>query len=277
MAVAVGADFSGYRLERLLGSGGMGTVYLARHPRLPRRDALKILAEEHTADPAFRARFLREAENAARVRHPNVVAIRDRGEHAGRLWLTMQYVEGPDLAEIIRRAPGMLPIERVLRILTEAAHGLDAIHRAGLLHRDVKPANILVEERSGLGDRVLVTDFGIARPAGETATHTEGFAATLAYAAPERIRGESGDHRADVYALGCVLYEMLTGFLPFPRDTPAAVVFAHLNDPPPKPSTFGAPPGFDDVIATALAKDPADRFASGGALATAARTAADTT
>ncbi|MEC3917821.1 serine/threonine-protein kinase [Nocardia sp. CDC160] len=278
MAVIVGADFAGYRLERELGSGGMGTVFLAQHPRLPRRDALKILAEAHTGDSAFRARFLREAEVAAGLHHPNVVAVRDRGEHDGRMWIAMQYVDGVDLAEILRRGPTeRLSIERVLRIVTEAAKGLDAIHGAGLLHRDVKPANILVEERPGLGDRVLVTDFGIARPADETATLTAGFTATLDYVAPERLSGGVGDRRADVYALGCVLYQMLTGAVPFPRDTPSGVIFAHLSDPPPRPSIFGVAPGFDEVIATALAKNPEERFSSCGALAAAARAAADTT
>ncbi len=253
----------------------MGTVFLAQHPRLPRKDALKILAEEHSGDSRFRARFLREAEVAARLHHPNLVAVRDRGQHDGRLWIAMQYIDGVDLAELIRR--GRLPIERVLRIISEVAKGLDAIHRAGLLHRDVKPANILVEEQPGRPDRVLVTDFGIARPADDTATLAGGLTATLAYAAPEQISGGPVDQRADIYALGCVLYELLTGTVPFARDDPAALVYAHLNDTPPKPSNAGAAPGFDEVIATALAKRPEDRFASCGALAAAAEVAAEST
>ncbi|MEV6274914.1 serine/threonine-protein kinase [Nocardia sp. NPDC051832] len=277
MAVAEGMDFAGYRLEAHLGTGGMGTVFRAQHPRLPRKDALKILAEERSGDSAFRARFLREAEVAARLHHPNLVAVRDRGQHDGRLWIAMQYVDGVDLAGLIRRGPGRMPIERVLRIVAEVAKGLDAIHRAGLLHRDVKPANILVEEQSGRQDRVLVTDFGIARPADDTATLAAGLTATLAYAAPEQISGGPVDQRADIYALGCVLYELLTGTVPFARENPAAMVYAHLHDTPPKPSDAGPAAGFDGVIATALAKRPDDRFASCAALAAAARAAAEST
>lgn len=144
MDVVDGAVFAGYRIERRLGAGGMGTVFLVQHPRLPRRDALKILADSHLDDPEFRARFLREAEIAAWLQHPNLVAVRDRGEQDGRLWITMQYVDGVDVAELIRRGQAGLDPARAVRIVTEAARGLDEIHRAGLLHRDVKPANILV-------------------------------------------------------------------------------------------------------------------------------------
>ncbi|MGW6728051.1 serine/threonine-protein kinase [Nocardia sp. NPDC055029] len=278
MTVTDGMDFAGYRIERRLGMGGMGTVFLAQHPRLPRKDALKILADGHTGDPVFRARFLREATIAARLHHPNLVAVRDRGQHDGRLWIAMQYVDGVDLAQLIRRGPAALPLDRVVRIVTEVAKGLDTLHRKGLLHRDVKPANILVAEQDGRQDRVLVTDFGIARPTDEPTMSTGGgLSATPAYAAPEQISGGPVDHRTDVYALGCVLYELLTGSVPFARDTPAAVMYAHLNEPPPPPESAGAPPGFDEVIATALAKNPADRFASCGALAAAVHAAAQST
>ncbi|MGK8507092.1 serine/threonine-protein kinase [Nocardia asiatica] len=278
MTVTEGMDFAGYRIERRIGIGGMGTVFLAQHPRLPRKDALKILSDGHTGDPVFRARFLREASIAARVRHPNLVAVRDRGQHGGRLWIAMQYVDGVDLAQLIRRGSDALPLDRAVRIIAEVAKGLDALHRKGLLHRDVKPANILVAEQDGRPDRVLVTDFGIARPADEPTTSPGGgLSATLAYAAPEQISGGQVDHRADIYALGCVLYELLTGSVPFSRDTPPAVMYAHLHDPPPTLENRGLPSGFDDVIATALAKDPADRFASCGALAAAAEAAAQKT
>lgn len=271
-------DFAGYRIERYLGAGGMGTVFLAQHPRLPRRDALKILSDKHSGDPVFRARFLREATTAARLRHPNLVTVRDRGQHGGHLWLAMNYVDGTDLARLIRRGPAALPLERVVRIVAEAAEGLDALHRKGIVHRDVKPANILIAEQDGRPDRVLVTDFGVARPAGAAATETgDGFAATPAYAAPELIGDGPVDRRADVYALGCVLVELLTGAPPFPRDTPAAALWAHRHDPPPAVEKAGAPRGFDDVVATALAKDPADRYPTCRALADAALAAAERT
>ncbi|MBF6181478.1 serine/threonine protein kinase [Nocardia otitidiscaviarum] len=253
----------------------MGTVYLAQHPRLPRKDALKVLSDRYREDEAFRARFLREADIAARLQHPNLVAVRDRGEHNGRLWIAMQYVAGIDAAELVRRGP--VTPGRAVWILTEAAHGLDEVHRAGLLHRDVKPANILIAAPVEGPERVLVTDFGIARPADDSATldGSGGFAATLSYAAPEQINGEPADRRTDVYALGCTLYQLLTGNVPFPRDSPAAVMYAHLNDPPPKPSVDrpSVPAEFDGVIATALAKDPAQRYHSCGELAAAAQRA----
>ncbi|WP_280479794.1 serine/threonine-protein kinase [Nocardia asiatica] len=276
MNVADGTDFAGYRIERRLGAGGMGEVYLARHPRLPRYDALKILSDQHASDAEFRARFLREAEAAVRLQHPNVVAVRDRGEHDGRLWIAMQYVDGGDVADLIRR-DAAIPVERALRILAEAAQGLDEIHRVGLQHRDVKPANLLLAEEPGALDRVLVTDFGIARIAGAEGTLSEGggFTATLAYAAPELISAGTVDHRADVYSLGCTLYQLLTGSVPYPRSSPAAVMYAHLNEEPPRPSRENArvPTGLDKVIATALAKNPADRYQSCGALAAAAQAA----
>ncbi|MFJ1455910.1 serine/threonine-protein kinase [Nocardia sp. N2S4-5] len=278
MDVAEHASFAGYRIERKLGSGAMGTVYLAQHPRLPRKDAVKVLAESHADDAAFRARFLREAEIAAGLQHPNLVAVRDRGEDEGRLWIAMQYVDGGDLGDLIRRGPAVLDVARVVRILSEAAEGLDEIHRAGLLHRDVKPANILVAEQPGGADRVLVTDFGIARPADDSTTLAGpgGLSATLAYAAPEQLSGEPVDHRADIYALGCTLYQMLTGSVPFPRHSPGSVMYAHLHEPPPRPSERNPriPAAFDPVVAKAMAKKPGDRFATCGELAAAARAAA---
>ncbi|MGY0497328.1 serine/threonine-protein kinase [Nocardia sp. FBN12] len=277
MSISDGAEFAGYLIERRLGAGGMGTVYLARHPRLPRHDALKVLADDHAADAEFRARFLREAELAAALAHPNLVAVRDRGETDGRLWIATQYVAGSDAAELIRRQPAGLDLARAVHIVVEAARGLDEVHRAGLLHRDVKPANILVAEQPGHQDRVLVTDFGIARQAEDTATLASGggLTATLSYVAPEQLGGDRVDRRADVYSLGCTLFQLLTGTVPFPRQTAAAVMYAHLHEVPPQPSTLrpGLPVAFDAVIAKALAKDPAQRFASCGELAAASRDA----
>lgn len=239
MPLRAGEVFADYRIVRQLGAGGMGSVYLARHPRLPRQDALKVLTEGASVDREFRARFIREAELASRLAHPNIVAIHDRGVFEDVLWIAMQFVEGGDVAQLVRQGPLALPPERTVHIIGEAARGLDAAHAAGLLHRDVKPANILVAPRPGAPDRVLVTDFGIARAAGESTVLTAAgeVLATVAYAAPEQISGSGAmDQRVDVYALGGTLYHMLTGTAPFARTTPTAVMHAHLVEPPPRPS-----------------------------------------
>ncbi|WP_329409941.1 serine/threonine protein kinase [Nocardia vinacea] len=271
-----GTVFAGYRIERLLGSGGMGTVYVAAHPRLPRRDALKVLSAEYSTDPEFRARFVREAELAARLDHPNIIGVYDRGIEHGRLWIAMRFMDGPDAAELIRHRTVASP-QRILHIIGAVARGLDHAHRAGMLHRDVKPANILVESIPGQPDRVAITDFGIAKAAAATTVLTQAgsILATIAYAAPEQLTGAAVDHRADVYSLGCTLYELLTAAKPFPRARTDAVIMAHLQDPPPRPTaTVPELPGqIDDVIARALAKDPQQRYPSCGALAAAAATA----
>ncbi|MET9214390.1 MULTISPECIES: serine/threonine-protein kinase [unclassified Nocardia] len=270
-----GSVFAGYVIERVLGSGGMGTVYAARHPRLPRLDAIKVLSEAHSGAPEFRSRFIREAELAARIDHPNVVAVHDRGLVDGMLWIAMQYVAGTDAAAVLRA--GVPRPEYALHIVTEAAAGLDAAHRAGLLHRDVKPANLMLEARPGEPDRILVADFGIAKSGADSTALTEpgAFLATLAYAAPELIRLDAVDRRADLYSLGCTLFELLTGRKPFPRDTVAAVINAHLTEPPPRPTQVNPhlPRAIDAVIARAMAKNPDDRYSSCGALAAAAAAA----
>ncbi|MQY30701.1 Serine/threonine-protein kinase PknD [Nocardia sp. RB56] len=267
-----GGVIAGYRIERVLGAGGSGTVYLARHPRLPRSVALKVL---HRADSGFRERFEREADLAARLDHPNVIEIYDRGVADGTPWIAMRYVAGPDVAQLVTRGPATLPPRRAISILAGAAAGLDAAHRQGLIHRDVKPANLLVGDDGG-ADHVFVTDFGIARSGDLTALTASGtLVATLAYAAPEHLLGDTVDHRADIYSLGCTLYEMLTGTVPFPRASAADTIRAHLNEPPPPPSRVrpGLPESFDAVIATALAKNPADRYDSCTALAAATQRA----
>ncbi|MEV6279409.1 serine/threonine-protein kinase [Nocardia sp. NPDC051832] len=261
-----GSEVAGYRIGRRLGAGGMGAVYLAQHPRLPRHDALKVLARARSADPRFRERFRREAKLASRLDHPNLVAIYGSGEDGELLWIAMQFVDGQDASELVRA--GGLPAERAITIATGAARGLDAAHAAGLLHRDVKPANILVAHA---GEHVLVTDFGIAKEeVGGTATGM--MPATLAYAAPEQIRGGTVDRRADVYGLGATLYHLLTGQVPFRRETTAAMLHAQLSAPPPRPSRAvpTLPVALDAVIARAMAKDPAERYASCGELAEAA-------
>ncbi|AHH21809.1 putative serine/threonine protein kinase [Nocardia nova SH22a] len=267
-----GELFAGYRIVRRLGAGGMGTVYVGEHPRLPRLDAIKILDPALAADPEFRARFQREAELAARIDHPNVVAVRDRGVEGESVWISMQYVDGRDAAALLREHGPVRP-ERAVRIVAEAARGLDVVHRAGLLHRDVKPANILLAADTD-GETVRITDFGIARPAesGTALTRTGTILASLAYAAPEQFEGGATDHRADVYSLGCTLFELLTGAVPFAGRSPAAMMAAHLGAAPPRPSAADPrlPAALDDVIARAMAKQPGDRYASCGELAEAA-------
>lgn len=273
MALEPGSTFAGYRIERRLGAGGMGAVYLGKHPRLPRKDAIKILDATLGSDEGFRARFEREAELTARLDHANIVTIHDRGIEGGRLWISMQYVDGVDAAQLIKKGPMALPPQRTIHIISEAAKGLDYAHRNGLLHRDVKPANILISTDDE-GDKVLVSDFGIARTLDDTTalTSTGSFLATIAYAAPELIEGNSVDHRIDIYALGCTLFEMLTGSVPFVRPNPVAVMHAHVTASPPRPSLANPalPKALDDVIARAMAKNPAERFSTCREMAAAA-------
>ncbi|TCJ93551.1 serine/threonine-protein kinase [Nocardia alba] len=274
MEFGPGAILAGYRIERRVGGGGMGAVYLAQHPRLPRRDAVKVLDARLAVEPTFRARFEREADLAARLRHPNVVQIFDRGVDGDRLWIAMQFVDGLDAAQLLRQGLSVLTPERAVRIVAEAAKGLDYAHRQGLLHRDIKPANLLIARAEDGTDEVLVTDFGIARSMGETTSLTSAGSVlgTLAYAAPEQLEGQPLDVRTDVYALGGTLYELVTGFVPFQRESPAALISAHLIEPPPRPSAANPalPPALDRVIARAMAKNPDDRYASCGELADAA-------
>ena len=212
MAFECGTVVSGYRIESVLGSGGMGTVYLAEDPVLPRRVALKVLSAELSADPAFRARFQREADLAATLDHPNVVTVYSRGEsESGQLWIAMQYVAGSDAQQECEA--GRMSPTRAVRIVGEVAKALDFAHKRDLVHRDVKPANFLLTEGD---ERILLADFGIARSLDDAAglTGTGTVMATVAYAAPETLSGGDVDGRADVYALGCSLYRMLTGQTP---------------------------------------------------------------
>lgn len=269
-----GTLIGGYRIERMLGAGGMGTVYLAANPTLPRYDALKVLSAELSRDPDFRARFLREADVAAGLDHPNIVSVYSRGQaEGGQLWIAMQFVDGVD-ADAALRAGTMTPW-RAVHIIGGVAKALDYAHNRGVVHRDIKPANFLVSGPVGPDERVLLGDFGIARALDDVGlTATGSVLATVAYAAPEVLSGMAFDGRADIYSLGCALYSLLTGATPFPATNGvAAVMMAHLQRPAPRVTDVvpSLPAGLDGVIATAMAKDPGLRFPSATALADAAR------
>jgi len=268
----IGTEVAGFRIESVLGRGGMSVVYVAEQLRLGRRVALKVLTTELAWDEQFRERFVRESHIAAAIDHPNIIPIYDAGEEDGLLYIAMRYVEGPDLKEVLKR--GSLGVGRTIFLIEQLASALDAAHTHALVHRDVKPGNILLEEST---DHAYLTDFGVAKQTtARGLTSTGHFLGTVEYAAPEQIEGGQVDARTDVYALGCVLYECLTGTPPFSQSTEHAVLHAHLVDPPPSVGRLrpDLPQAFDGLIATAMAKVPDDRFASCGELANAARNAA---
>jgi len=273
MPLRIGEPFAGYRVLRLLGSGGMGEVYLVQHPRLPRRDALKVLRTDVSSDKSFRERFIREADLAAGLRHPHIVGIHDRGDHDGQLWIAMDYIDGTDAAQLIQqRYPAGMPADLAIPIITAVASALDYAHRKGLLHRDVKPANIIVSDLDGDDRSVSLADFGIARPLDDISgiTTTNMTVGTVAYAAPEQLMGEEMDGRVDQYALAATAYHLLTGSQLFSHSNPAVVISRHLNTTPP---TLGDRrpdcADLDDVLQIALAKNAADRFPSCSAFAEA--------
>jgi WD40 repeat protein/tRNA A-37 threonylcarbamoyl transferase component Bud32 len=270
----VGTELAGYRIESLLGLGGMSVVYLAEDLRLKRRVALKLLAAGLAEDESFRDRFLRESELAASIDHPNIVPIYEAGTTEDLLFIAMRYVEGRDLKD--RLQSGRLDPADAIGILAQVASALDAAHARGLVHRDVKPSNVLLDigARPDGSDHVYLADFGLTkRVSEETGIVEDGhLMGTIDYVAPEQIAGEEIDGRADVYALGCVLYECLVGQPPYKRDSDMAVVFAHLETEPPVPSREcpELPEALDAVIARALAKDPGERYPSGREFARAA-------
>ncbi len=272
----IGITIAGYRIESALGRGGMGVVYLAEDTRLGRKVALKVLSPDLASDARFQDRFVRESRIAASIEDPNIVPIYEAGEADGVLFIAMRHVRGTDLEAVLEEGP-VLP-ERAVAIVSQAARGLDAAHREGLVHRDVKPGNILLVPGSEPGtEHVYLSDFGLTKRASSDSgiTGTGQFVGTLDYAAPEQFTGEPLDARTDVYSLGCVLYECLTGAPPYRKDRDAALMYAHLNEPPPKPTAERPelPAAIDDVVATAMAKRPADRYGTAGALAAAARDA----
>lgn len=274
--LGAGANFAGHTIERKLGAGGMGVVYLARHPRLNRLVALKVLTESKAGDASVRIRFEREIEVITALDHPNIVPVYDRGAAGDTLWVSMKYIAGGDVSSLLDRESALEPA-RAVRLLADAAAGLQHAHARGIVHRDVKPANLLLES-DGDRERALVADFGIARTTDATIT-ASGFLASFAYTAPERFSGDIADHRSDIYSLGCTLFQMLTGRTPFPGRDQAAIMAAHLTAPPPRPSALrpGLPAGLDAVIARSLAKRPQDRYPDCAAMAADALRALTTT
>ena len=254
----IGSEFAGYRIQALAGRGGMGMVYRAEHLRLGRTVALKVLASALVSDQSFRERFERESRLAALIDHPNIIPVYEEGEAEGLLFIAMRWVEGSDLREILDRE-GPLEPERVVGLMEQVASALDAAHERGLLHRDVKPGNVLVTRGAGghHAEHVYLTDFGIAKLMSASAlTRTGSFLGTPDYAAPEQFQGQELDPRADVYALGCLLFHCLSGHRPYERTEEVAVMYAHLHEPPPSISAIrpDVPAAFDSVIAKAMAK-----------------------
>ncbi|MEU2175627.1 serine/threonine-protein kinase [Nocardia sp. NPDC019219] len=261
-ALEPGSVFAGYTIERLLGAGGMGEVYVARHPRLPRSDAVKVLAAQFTGDESYRRRFEREADLAASLSHPGIVSVHDRGEFDGRLWIALELIDGTDLSALLTAAPGGLPTADVVRAVTEVARALDYAGARGLVHRDVKPANILL---AGTG-HYLLTDFGIARmgPGTSDLTGTGLTLGTVAYASPEQMQGLPVDPRSDQYSLAATAFHLLTGAQPFTGTSPVAVIMAHAQQPVPsvRERRPDLAPQVDSVLARAMAKTPEHRFAT---------------
>ena len=275
----VGSTFAGHRIDGVAGRGAMGVVFRATDLVLDRRVALKLIATPLARDPVFRARFERECRIAAGLDHPNVVPIFHAGQESGQLYVTMRFVEGTDLKALLARERWLDPA-RAVALVVQVAAALDEAHAHGLVHRDVKPANVLIAERAG-GERAYLTDFGVSkqRTAEDPALTGTGMAiGSVDYMAPEQAEVAPVDARTDVYALGCVLFHALTGSVPFIRGNDLERMWAHVHEPAPAPSSIESrlPPRLDDVLARALAKRPDDRYASAGELAAAARAATST-
>ena len=267
----LGSVIAGYRIDEKVGRGGMGVVYKAHHLNLERTAAIKIIAPELADSPGFRERFLREARIAASLQHPNVVTVFDGGDFEGLLYLAMRYIEGSDLASLLHRETRLGPY-RAIDVCRQVASALDAAHALDLIHRDVKPGNVLVE-----GRLAFLTDFGLTKRAGSDRTQLTragDVVGTIHYASPEQIEGRGLDARTDVYGLGCLLYHCLTGRVPYDRDSDVAVIYAHLQEEPPRPSEARPelPRALDAVLAKALDKRPERRFQTCGDLMSAAQT-----
>ena len=261
-----GSVVGGYRIDELIGRGGMGLVYRATNVALNRIYALKVLSPALAEDEQFRERFKREMRIAASLHHPNIVGIHYAGEHDGMLFFVMDYVTGTDLRDIIVR-DGAIEPRRAVDLLEQFASALDAAHARGLVHRDVKPANILITVKDG-EEHAYLTDFGLAKKFDTVSglTVKGSVVGTVDYMAPEQITGDRTDARTDIYALGCVFYQMLTGSVPFERDNSVATLFAHVHHPPP-PLAGGISethPAFAAVLTRAMAKEPSERYFSAG-------------
>ena len=254
-----GDEIGGFRIESLAGRGGMGLVYRALQRRPERIVAIKVIAPELAADPSFRARFEQESSIAAEIEHPNVIPVYAVGDDRGLLFIAMRFVQGTDLRAMLSRS-GRLAPDRAARLIAQAADALDAAHHRGLVHRDVKPANILVDA----SDHVYLTDFGLTKRSADSGGMTQPgmFVGTVDYIAPEQVEGKRVDARTDIYALACVLYELLSGTVPFPRDSDVAKIIAHVNEAP--PSLIGVPAPLAAAVSRAMAKRPEDRFMSAG-------------
>jgi hypothetical protein len=274
MQIARGMTIAGFRLEELIGEGGMGVVWKARQLDLDRVVALKLIQPNKSGDPEFLERFQRESRLAASIDHPNVVPVFGAGEEDGVWFIAMRYVDGTDLGEYLRNRNSSLPPADAARLITQVADGLDAAHAAGLVHRDVKPANILLDARL----HPYLTDFGLTKhlSSQSNATRTGVWLGSVNYAAPEQIESGPVDARTDVYSLGCVLFEALTRRLPYARDSEMAVMYAKVHEPPLLPGQVdqSLPRQFDQVIHRSLARNPEDRYPSAGDLGRAATAAA---
>jgi Protein kinase domain len=273
---AAGSRIAGYRLEEPIGQGGMAVVFRAHDERLGRSVALKILAPRLAGDAEFQRRFMSESRAAARIDDPHIVPVFAAGEADGMLYIAMRYVAGGDAQSLLKRE-GPLPAARVAAIISPVASALDAAHRADLVHRDVKPSNMLMDVLPGRPDHVYLSDFGLSKAVASTSgmTATGAVMGTLAYISPEQLTGKPVDGRADQYSLACSAFELLAGAPPFRRDEPAAVMYAHLSESPPQLTSRrpDLPPAVDGVLSRALAKAPGDRYASCGQFADALRDA----
>jgi serine/threonine-protein kinase len=267
-----------YHLEERIGAGGMAVVFRARDERLQRRVALKVLAPALAGDEAFRQRFIRESQAAAAVDDPHIIPVFEAGEAEGVLFLAMRYVPGGDVRTLVRRTGPLSPMH-ALSVISSVASALDAAHSAGLVHRDVKLANILLDAHPGRPDHVYLSDFGLSKMVMSSIGPTRAgqFLGTPGYSAPEQLEGKPVDGRADQYSLACAAFELLCGQTPFPRDQLAAVIWAHISEPPPALTSRrpDLPPAVDGVLSKALAKAPSDRYASCRAFADALRDALD--
>jgi serine/threonine protein kinase len=266
-----GGRFAGYRIDALLAHGGMGTVYRARDPDAGRPVALKVITSKMAEDVSFRRRFEREVRLAAQIEHPHVVPLIDSGELDGTLFMVSQLIDGRNLEEVLADE-GPLSPAAATRVLGQVASALDAAHALGLLHRDVKPQNVLLEGSSEQSHAYL-TDFGLSKHVASTSglTRAGSWVGTIDYAAPEQLQGLDCDHRVDVYALGCVLYQMLTGEVPFPKARSVQKMIAHISEPPPAVSRLRPEAeALDGVVTRAMAKLPEDRFGTAGELGAAA-------